>query len=342
MKLAFGAFVGCLLAVNGPAAAAADSVCPHLHGKSVTLISSGAVGGGSDTYARIFAPLFENVTDGTVIIKNIQGGSGKLALRALLNAKPDGLTFGIIPAASLVIEEPGDAQEAVTLADLAPLATAFVDDMVWVSNSGFELAPDRDQPLLLGTYDQAFGVVYNGATARALGLDFKSVSAYSGSSNLAAAAIRGEIDAYGVSSETADRSVRGEDLKILFTLTNKPAGDGSIPHLGGPDGLVAKFRSGDEPEVVSEALELADAVGSISRQLRSFVVSTKVPEQERACLQDLVWKVLSSEEFKSGAADMKRSVTPLTADETVATLQEMDRAQEKIRPIADEILAQSR
>ena len=329
---AIGLFVlaGCSIA----SAQDAKPLCGFYNSKTVNLVVGGAPGGGFDAYARILAPIFEDLTGGKVVISNVDGGGGRAALRAIAEAKPDGLTMGLVSAGNLVLDDPGTEGPSYGLSDFTMLATAFVDSFVWVGRPGFDIKTGFDRPLVFAVNFIESALVNSGMSAHALGLNYKFVPGYSGSSDFAAATIRGEVDLFAVSSESAQRLTKGGDLQILLSLTDMPLSyDPEVPYLGGSDGLVSQWAPGD-----ADALALAHSIELLGTSLRSLVVSSDAPEAERSCLSALVFQVVSSQRFADDAAATNRSVTPLDGGATTALLESAAAAQESVATLSRDIL----
>ncbi len=71
--------------------------------RSVTLVIPFGAGGETDIVARVLAKELEKVLDVTVAPKNIVGAAGMNGCKAVVSAKPDGYTLGVIPSAPLVM-----------------------------------------------------------------------------------------------------------------------------------------------------------------------------------------------------------------------------------------------
>lgn len=71
--------------------------------RSVTLVIPFGAGGETDIVARVLAKEMEEVLDVTVAPKNIVGAAGMNGCKAVVSAKPDGYTLGVIPSAPLVM-----------------------------------------------------------------------------------------------------------------------------------------------------------------------------------------------------------------------------------------------
>ena len=91
--------------------------------KDVTLIVPFKPGGGFDLTARIVAPFLEKYAAKkvNVVIKNVDGASGKIGLQEVLDAKPDGYTIGIF-----------DPVQLGTLQVLGDLGQTDMSKMSWI------------------------------------------------------------------------------------------------------------------------------------------------------------------------------------------------------------------
>lgn len=71
--------------------------------KPIKVIVPFGAGGETDIVARMVAKELEKVMGNTVVVQNIKGASGMTGCRAVVTAKPDGYTLGVIPAAPLAM-----------------------------------------------------------------------------------------------------------------------------------------------------------------------------------------------------------------------------------------------
>lgn len=69
----------------------------------MTIVVGYAPGGAADTTARTFAEQLRKDGAGTVIVENKPGASGRIGLKHVLNAKPDGKTVYLVPSPLLTI-----------------------------------------------------------------------------------------------------------------------------------------------------------------------------------------------------------------------------------------------
>ena len=94
----------------------------------VTLITHSSPGGGSDVFLRTMAPTLSRIMHETMIVENVEGGSGAKAMSQLARAKPDGSElYATTPTfiyTSLL------SRPASTYRDLEPLVNIFYDPEV--------------------------------------------------------------------------------------------------------------------------------------------------------------------------------------------------------------------
>jgi tripartite-type tricarboxylate transporter receptor subunit TctC len=62
-------------------------------------------GGSTDIITRSLQPYFQKALGGTVVVENIEGGGGNVALTQLYKATPDGYTLGMFPFPSATLGE---------------------------------------------------------------------------------------------------------------------------------------------------------------------------------------------------------------------------------------------
>jgi tripartite-type tricarboxylate transporter receptor subunit TctC len=74
-----------------PAASAQTDTWPS---RPIRMIVVFPAGGGTDTYARLLQPALQEILGQSIIIENRGGGGGLIGTEAIVNAAPDGYTFG--------------------------------------------------------------------------------------------------------------------------------------------------------------------------------------------------------------------------------------------------------
>jgi putative tricarboxylic transport membrane protein len=118
-----GIIAGVLLAAGGTPSAQA-----RYPKRVITLATHSSPGGGSDVFLREMAPHLSRIMGVTVVVDNLQGGSGARAMVALARAKPDGgLLYATTPT---MIYTSLLSKPAAGYKDLEPLVNIFYDPEV--------------------------------------------------------------------------------------------------------------------------------------------------------------------------------------------------------------------
>jgi putative tricarboxylic transport membrane protein len=94
----------------------------------VTLATHSSPGGGSDVFLREMAPHLSRILGVTVVVDNLQGGSGARAMIALARAKPDGALF--YATTPTYIYTSLLSRPAAGYRDVEPLVNIFYDPEV--------------------------------------------------------------------------------------------------------------------------------------------------------------------------------------------------------------------
>ncbi len=125
----------------------ATSVAPvsaqaHYPKTVLTVATHSSPGGGSDVFLREMAPFLSRIMGVTVVVDNLQGGSGARAMATLARARPDaGLLYATTPTfiyTSLL------SRPAATYRDLEPLVNIFYDPEVLYTAADSKFRTLRD------------------------------------------------------------------------------------------------------------------------------------------------------------------------------------------------------
>jgi putative tricarboxylic transport membrane protein len=94
----------------------------------VTLITHSSPGGGSDVFLRSMAPHLSRIMNATMVVENVEGGSGAKAMAQLARARPDGSE--LYATTPTFIYTSLMSTPAATYRDLEPLVNIFYDPEV--------------------------------------------------------------------------------------------------------------------------------------------------------------------------------------------------------------------
>ena len=129
LMLVLAACGGASSGASSPASAAPASSAASVSGEAasgawtpaenVTMIVAYKAGSGTDNTARVLTAYAEKYVGRTLVIENLEGGSGSIGWTALAQADPDGYTIGFVNLptyASNIVEQLGD----YTMEDIVP------------------------------------------------------------------------------------------------------------------------------------------------------------------------------------------------------------------------------
>src|SRR6476619_8390548 len=92
----FLVLLAAVFTVSVQPARAQDSEKTFYAGKTVRMIVGSGVGGGYDVFSRLIAPYLAKTLGATVIVDNVPGAGGLVALNKLYIAPPDGLQISLV------------------------------------------------------------------------------------------------------------------------------------------------------------------------------------------------------------------------------------------------------
>ena len=191
-----------LAACAGPAPSSGGGSA-YFAGKTITLVAGSSAGGGTDTVNRIIARHLGQLIPGkpNIIVENVDGAGGLIALNRVATAKPDGLTWdGSNSATLLYAQLQGQSQVRYDLTKMVWAGNAFHDsDVLWVRSSTpfTDLDSIRNAatpPKLGGQAATHTSVVTPKLVEELTGLKFNIVVGYPGSPEIFLDVERGVLD----------------------------------------------------------------------------------------------------------------------------------------------------
>ena len=97
------------------------------------MIVGSGVGGGYDVFSRLIAPYLAKTLGTTVIVENVPGAGGLVALNKLYVAPPDGLQISLVQGTMAAVAQlTGDQAARFDLAKFTYLATVGAPPGLWL------------------------------------------------------------------------------------------------------------------------------------------------------------------------------------------------------------------
>ena len=195
-------------------------------GKTVRMIVGSGVGGGYDVFSRLIAPHLAKTLGTTVIVENVPGAGGLVALNRLYVAPPDGLQISLSQGTMAAFAQlMGDQAARFDLAKFTYLATVGAPPGLWLVGPDSPIkevqqAIDAKKKWRWASAGGTSGLGIGAAfTCEALKLDCHVVQGYKASSDAGLAVTRGEMDALYVPESSANNFVKARQNWALATIS---------------------------------------------------------------------------------------------------------------------------
>src|SRR4051812_10084418 len=195
-------------------------------GKTVRMIVGSGVGGGYDVFSRLIAPYLSRTLGTTVIVENVPGAGGLLAVNKLYTAPPDGLAISLVQGSmASPAQVLGDPAARFDLTKFSHLATVGAPPGLWLVGPD---SPIREVQQAIdakkkwrwasagGTSGLGIGAAF---TCEALNLDCHIVQGYKSSADAGLSVTRGEMDAVYVPESSANHFVKTKQNWALATIS---------------------------------------------------------------------------------------------------------------------------
>jgi tripartite-type tricarboxylate transporter receptor subunit TctC len=202
----------------GQAGGQAQDAAAFYKGKTIHFIVGLGVGGGFDAYARMIAPYLGRELGATVIVENQPGAGGLVALNQIYAATPDGLRLMIVNGTPAALGQLlGQENLRYDLTKVEHLGVISAYPWMWLAGPKTEIktVADAMKPgvkIRWGGTGPSDGPADGAAvTCEALRLDCQIILGYKGSSDIALAMERGEVDGLYLSdSSSANLAKNGQ------------------------------------------------------------------------------------------------------------------------------------
>jgi tripartite-type tricarboxylate transporter receptor subunit TctC len=300
--------------------ASADPIEDFYRGKTLRMMIGYGPGGGYDLYGRLAAEFLPRFIPGNPLIvpQNMPGGGSFVAAKFMYEAAPkDGTVFGSL-AQTLALDSLINAAkvDVTQLKYLGRLVTN-IDTGVALPSSGIRSFEDvRKKEYVVGASGGgSTTVLFPSALIAYAGARMKIVRGYKGTTDIALAMERGEVDivgAFGLPGMLVSKPdwVHKKEANILYAASLKR--HRLLEHVP----TLPELALTDEGRVV---LRAASSTGEFGR---SILTTPGVPPERLAALRKAFAAMLVDKDFLAAAAKRNMTVDPGTGEELDAIVQE--------------------
>lgn len=195
--------------------------------ENITTIVAYKAGSGTDTTARILSEYANEYLGKTMVIENLEGGSGSIGWTRLAEAKPDGYTIGYVnlpTLASNIIEGLGN----YSMDDFIPIANHVTETSLIIvsADSEFKTLEDlvkyaKENPGVLKAStngNKASNHIGAELFAQSAGFEYTAIP-YGGTADQLLALRQGEVDF--TSAKEADISSMMSEVRVLGSFSDE-------------------------------------------------------------------------------------------------------------------------
>lgn len=324
-----------------------------LEGQTVRWLVGYSPGGGYDAYARLIEPFLERALRARIMIQNLPGAAGAVAVRSLADARPNGRTIGILDGPGALWSHAANEKGAPDpLRDLTILGRVarLQHTLVTGPRSGVRtmeelVALGRRRRIVFGaTASGSQNFVSCAVLGRLFGLDADYIVGYPGSRELTLALLRGDFDAMSFAVESG-LSVIGPDRIIpLLMVTPEPmpyAEFDGVPTLTGDYG-----RDHLRPSLFAVGPDEVRDLGAAIRDYLDFgrivAAPAGVSDSLRRCLEDALLTALRDPGLAAAAVRAQRTLAIASASEVRSGAEHARAAVARILPIAADAARRAR
>lgn len=301
-------------ALGATGAMAQDMVEEFYTDRTVRIVVGFSPGGGYDLYARLAADHLGKHIPGnpSVIVENMPGGGGRRAAGYLYEiATKDGSELSVIVQAVAVdsaLGEMPDVDDASQFNFIGRLTSNVELQFTWHTSDVTSLEDAKEQEVIVG----ATGPTSPSTTVprmlnETIGTQFNVVSGYGGTSEVALAMERGEVEGMmqGVESLRSTRAdwLEQDLINPIWQLSLRP-------HPVFPDTpVVGELGETDEDRQMLRLIAGTSEIG------RSLAAPPGVPEERVQALRQAFQAMVEDPEFQADAEGRNAALDPATGEE---------------------------
>jgi tripartite-type tricarboxylate transporter receptor subunit TctC len=324
----------CLLASgSGQALTKTES---FFKGNNINFIIPYSPGGGFDLYGRMIIPSLEKYTGSAVVANNMPGGGALIGTNALFNAKPNGLSVGILNGTGMTLsqltEQKGVRYDMKRFTILGRISTD--EEFIYIGSK----SPYKTMDALLNSKDKVTTWVTEGKAGSpyyrvALVCELlklhraKILTGYPGSAEANLAIIRGDADGtagtYGSRQSMVDA---GEFIPVLILGKKRSQEFPKVPTIYEVPGLTDSDR------------KLADFLVGLD-QLGRLIAAPPLLDQEKTnYLRTVLKKISEDPGMVARAKKEKRDIVYAPQEDVVKMIKDVLQASPDIRKRIDDAL----
>ncbi len=293
---------------------AARKGADYFNRKTITFLVPVSPGGGFDSYARMLAPFIEKYTGSTVVVKNVPGGGTLVGTIQVYKAKPDGLTIGILEAASLAIRTLSGDSLGFDLNKFTWLGRISAEQRLFVVS---KKSPYRSiDDMVKATKPVKFSAVGVGSTTyndvcmfvEGFGIKAQLVTAYEGTSEADLAVVRGDVDAVEGTYISKRKFIESGDVLPILQFGSEP--------LAALKGTPVLEEIMDQSKLIrTEEKPLLVFMSNITKVGRGIATATGTPQDIAQILSKAVTQALNDPQLREIAAKRQFAIHALTGPE---------------------------
>jgi tripartite-type tricarboxylate transporter receptor subunit TctC len=325
-----------LLPIAGQAANISESCEQALQSRRIVIIVPYGPGGGYDSYARVFAPLLEQLTNSRVLVRNMPGAGSVAGIRAVAAARGDEAVLGLFNPVTLIAPQqlgvPLPGPEAFNFLG------SFLTDTAVIAGRQYPADLPAGQGVSVIAADTELVRLYLAITA--LGWKSQLIRGYSGSVDRWLALLRGDVDfVFGTTESIARSLASAPEIRPLLSLTDAPNQYFTgIPYLAGPGSRVDSLTQELPRSEREERMVIASLAVDFSLKFRTLAVSRQVDSVLRECMKEAVESIFSGGSLSEALLARNLSFDPLDGEEIRRRLNQMGQRMESNRVLIDQYL----
>lgn len=308
----------------------------YFKGKNITFIIPYSPGGGYDLYPRMIIPTLEQYVGASILPDNKPGGGALIGTNGIFNAKPDGLTMGIINGTGMTLsqmtQQKGVSYDMGRFTLLGRIAAE--EEYIFVGSK----SPYKDLQALLASGDKQTKWVTEGKAGSpyyrlALVLDVlklhkaKILTGYPGSAEANLAIVRGDADGTAGTYASRQAQVKAGDFIPVLILGKKRSADfPNVPTIY----EVAGLEAGDR--------KMIDFLVGMDQLGRIVAAPPGIDPERAAFLRTALKNVCEDREMEARAKKENRDLNYASPEEVAQMIQDVLQAPPDVKKRVDEAL----